>query len=183
MNLLSICKDPDVLTAFMAFKIIITIFKIAVPIILMVSVTLTFFHAVTDGNEDALSKAFKSTIPKIIAAFLVFLVPTFVNMIGRMVGTEEGFYKSCITNATRENIDKERYNDAKRRVEQAYQTLTESDYSAAVNATKKVKDDNLRKPLNKKLTEIKGYIDLKKEILSLKTMARGKAFRIKYREF
>ena len=75
---------------------VILIIKIAVPIILIISVMVDYMNAIKDNDE--LSKTSKLAVTKLTAAILVFLIPTFVSIIAGVVNSGE--YKKCIGNIT-----------------------------------------------------------------------------------
>ena len=177
MNILSVCKDPDILSVMIIVKVIIQIIRISVPIILIVSAMLDYMKATKENDE--LAKTSKLIVRKVVAALLVFLIPTFVNLIGNLFNNN--YYKDCIANATQESIDTARYEQAKQKVDKAYESLSESEYNLAMNYVIKIKNDSLKNELENRLKEIKNYISLKKEILSLKGLD-GAKLREKYKE-
>ena len=73
--------------------IVIFAIKVVVPIILIVVGMLDLAKAVTEKNEDNIKKAQQALIKKAIAAVLVFLVVTIVNLIMSLVGNKD--YKAC----------------------------------------------------------------------------------------
>lgn len=164
--ILSLCDDGDLLSALRIFRIIIILIKIVVPIILIVSSMLNYMTAVS-SHDDALSRANKNLIPKLIAAILVFFIPTFVGLIADATSYENDNYISCIKNSTQENINKAYYSAAKKRISIASDQLSEAEYSAAKTEIYKVKDEAQRQALLKELETTKQYIDIKKEILKL----------------
>lgn len=89
--LLSICDSGEVLSAMRIIKILIQIIRIAVPIILIISLILTYVGAMTSNDSEALAKANKSIVPKSIAIVLVFLMPTFVRIVADISSTENGW--------------------------------------------------------------------------------------------
>ena len=95
MNILSLCQNGDVLSVFRIINIVILFIKIIVPIILIVNGMLTIMKTIKVGEEDLLASAKKQLVNNVIAAVIIFLVPTFVNVIIKTVGTENG-YKNCL---------------------------------------------------------------------------------------
>ena len=77
MMILHICDLPDVLSVFRILNIVITIIKIVVPIILIVSLSINYLNAVKSNDYDALAKANKQLVPKIVAVVLIFYIPIF----------------------------------------------------------------------------------------------------------
>lgn len=80
MYLLGICDNADIIKLLGIIKVIIIGICAAVPIILIVSLSLNFAKAIKLG-EDELAKAKKNAIPKIIAAVLIFFIPMFVTIV------------------------------------------------------------------------------------------------------
>ena len=83
--ILSICDVPDVLKVMRLIKIVITIIKIAVPIILIISVMIDYAKAVSSDDNDLLRKANTLAVKKAIGALLVFFIPTFVSIIAIII--------------------------------------------------------------------------------------------------
>ena len=98
--IISICDLPDVVKVMRIVKIVITIIKIVVPIMLIVSAMLDFARAVSNAE---LNKVTKPMVNKVIAAILVFLIPTFVRLIAS-IASNDGEYTNCLSNITIETI-------------------------------------------------------------------------------
>ena len=58
--------------------IFITIIKLLVPIIIIITSIIPFFKAITKGTSEELMAAFKTLLFKILAGFIVFLAPTII---------------------------------------------------------------------------------------------------------
>ncbi len=104
--ILSICDLPDVVKVMKIVKIVITIIRIVVPILLIVSVMIDLVKAVTNAE---LNKITKPMVNKVIAAILVFLIPTFVRLIANIVGVSTE-YEKCLGDLTVETTNLA-YND------------------------------------------------------------------------
>ena len=178
MNIMDVCDSPDVLSTMKYVKTVITIIRIAVPILLIVAGTLTLVKTIKSGESD-LSKSIKSLVIKVIIALLIFFIPTFVSLIGDLF--DNNLYKECISNATDDNIDRARYERAKQKVDAAYESLLDADYNIARNLVYDIKTESLKSELEERLKIIKEYINLKRDILLLKNLS-GKEFRDKYKE-
>ena len=105
MNILSLCDNGDVLSVFRIVNIIIMIIKVAVPILLIIVGMVTLMKTIKTGNEDLLAKAKKQLVSNCIAAVIIFLVPTLVNVLARLSSNDGNSYLSCLKNATIENIN------------------------------------------------------------------------------
>ena len=107
MNILSICDNPDVLQVMRIINIVITIIKIAVPILLIIFIMIELIGAVAD--EEKFKKVTSGAVKKFIAALLIFLIPTLVqvivvNVVGSNETNEE--YKNCLKDLSVEQINK-----------------------------------------------------------------------------
>lgn len=100
--ILNICDVPDILKVFKIIKLVINIIRIAVPIILIVSIMIDLLKRVTKAED--FSKYGKLITNKIIAAVVVFLVPSFIAIIISLYGTKIG-YNDCLDAATTNNIN------------------------------------------------------------------------------
>lgn len=166
--LANICDNPDVLNVIRIVDIIITIIKVAVPIILIVVSMLDYASAVKDNDADALNKTNKLIVKRVIAIILIFLIPTFINVIARI--TENSLeYSKCITSATKEGINAAYKNMAQQYIDIANDSLKDSDYQIAYNYVQtKVKDENDKKELLETLDNLKTFIDIRNRIIDLK---------------
>ena len=73
---LNFCKYAGTRRALKAVGYAILITKILVPMILMVLVIKDFFGVIVSGKSEDLSKVTVSSIKRLIAGFIVFIIPT-----------------------------------------------------------------------------------------------------------
>ena len=97
MSILEICDNGDVLSVLRIVNIVLTIIRIVVPITLMVSLMINYVGAVKNNDADALAKANKLAVVRTVAAVLVFLVATLVNIIFSVIISKDMDYKDCTT--------------------------------------------------------------------------------------
>lgn len=160
MNLLNICNNPDVLQVMRIVNIVITVIKIAVPIILMVFIMLELVGAITD--EDKLKKVTSGAVKKFIAAILIFLIPTLVQVIViTTLGNDNAAdgYKNCLKDLSLEQIYKIYETNALEAIEKAESSLNYGDYSNAYILTHKVKDTSKKEEYLKRLETLKEKLD------------------------
>ena len=99
------CEDPGVLGIFSIIKIAVDVIKIAAPIILIIFSMLEIVKVVASSDVD-MKKALQSITRKIMAAVLIFLIPSIINLSVSIVSSNSAFEKtSCWINATSENIE------------------------------------------------------------------------------
>ncbi len=156
--ILSICDSPNVLEIM---NIVVTIIKViitVVPIILLFSLIFKAVSAATQGKEDALAELKKKAVPNIVAAVLIFLIPTLVSLIVT-VSFPESDYTKCIAGISSEKIQEAYEDKAEKLVRTAEETLNINDYSAAMSYMPNVKDDDKRESYEKRLEEVKKLID------------------------
>ena len=94
--ILSICDVPDVQKVMKLIKLVITIIKIAVPIMLIVSVMVDLMREVIKG--EGFEKYGPLIFYKILAAVIVFFIPTIVNVIFDVIAPNSE-YKQCYDSA------------------------------------------------------------------------------------
>ena len=71
--------------------------KVIVPIILIIMGMIDLAKAVTEKSEDKIKEAQNRLIKRAIAAVLVFLVATLVNIIFSVIISRDMDYKDCTT--------------------------------------------------------------------------------------
>ena len=123
--ILSICDSADVLSALRIVKIFIQFARIAIPIMLIVSISLDFFSAMTNGDSDALSRAARNSVSRAIATVVIFFIPQIISMTVSLA-TEDDSYKVCIKSATIENISKAYTEEATIYLQDAEKNLSRS---------------------------------------------------------
>jgi len=75
---------------------IMTIIRIAVPIMLIGLVTYDFIMAVLAGADDKVSKVRTRAIKRVVIAIIIFFVPTFINLVFNMVNEVWGTnFETC----------------------------------------------------------------------------------------
>ena len=160
--ILSICDVPEVLKVLKIVMIVITIIKIAVPIILMISLMIDLTKATLSNDNDALNKTGRLSVNKAIALVLVFMIPTFVKVITTVV--IPGFsYSDCINNATDEGI-KEAYESVMSGLmEQARTKEDMASYNLAHDYLKNIENEELKKKYEDELKVILEKIEAKKK--------------------
>lgn len=151
MNILSLCDSGDVLSVFRIVNIIIMIIKVVVPILLIIVGMVTLMKSIKTGNEDLLAKAKKQLVSNCIAAVIIFLVPTLVNVLARLSSNDGNSYLSCLKNATIENINQAYITQAEALLASSEENLNYNGYYSAVTVVSKIKDTALRKQYNEKL--------------------------------
>ena len=158
MMILHICDLPDVLSVFRILNIVITIIKIVVPIILIVSLSINYLNAVKSNDYDALAKANKQLVPKIIAVVLIFYIPIFVDIIAGISYFDDGNYKKCLDNANKEYISSLIDTEARMALNVVKESSSSSDYYDALAKINKIKDAELRSSMMKELEALKPNI-------------------------
>lgn len=94
--------------------VLLLVFKIVIPIILIVLGMIDLGKAVISSDDKAISKSVKTLAMRLIAAVVIFFVPTIVSFVFTMIGAfnneakaDFDVCKTCITNP---NASKETQN-------------------------------------------------------------------------
>lgn len=156
--ILSICADADILSAMRIIKIIILAIRIAVPVLLIISTITSFMGAVTSGD---LSSPMKLVSKRLIAAVIIFLIPSIISLTIKIVDVNNDYY-GCIENATKEGVHDARVSAAKEYILNAKNTLNSGNYAIAKKAVEKV-DGADRTALEAELESVKKEIDQAKK--------------------
>lgn len=161
--ILSICDNIDILKIIRIIKIIITIIKIVVPILLILFCMIDVVKVVLSNDVDINGKILKNWISKGIAALLIFLIPTFVNILADLGNADTNAISKCINDSTAERIESLITEQAEKYLKTAKESLTSGDLAAAQSAVAKVKDTAKREQMLKELDEVKEEIKKKQE--------------------
>ncbi len=160
--ILGICDTPKVMEIMNIVVKVIDIIKIVVPIILLFILIFKFIKASTDGNDDAIAQIKKKAIPNIIAAVLIFIVPTAINLIVTLAFPESDFAR-CIKITPKEDIDNKYAEKIDVLVNRAIETENINDYVNAKLYLVNIDDEELVAKYEEKLQEVYDIIDYKRK--------------------
>lgn len=162
MSILSICSNPEVLEVMKIVNIVILGIKILIPIVLILVGMIDMTKAITEKEEEGIKKAQLGLVRKAIAAVIIFLVPSFVNLIVRLVAPNTD-YLSCLgMRITTIDIQEAYENKSSRLVSKAEQTNSYTDYSLALASLSKVENSITRKDFEERLKVVYDKIEAKK---------------------
>ena len=91
--LVDVCSDDTVLKVMGIIKLVMQVICIVVPIVLILLGSIDLFKAVTAGKDEDIKKRQQTLIKRVIAAVIVFLVPTIVTVLMNLIGVVE--WKDC----------------------------------------------------------------------------------------
>ena len=111
MYLLSFCESSGVLRLFYILKISLSIVLTILPIIVIIAFMMNAFKAVVDGKSDSLKNIFIQNVKRLLAALIVFLIPSMLNFIFTTLVSIEVDFASCWTNATLDGIESASINE------------------------------------------------------------------------
>ena len=118
--------------------------------------------AVSKQDQEQIMKTVRSSIPNIIAAVLIFLIPTFVDIVARL-SFPNSDYSKCISGISKEKVEIAYDEKMSELVSIAEESLKYSDYSVALGYLQNIKDSTKREHYTERLDEIKEAIDKKEE--------------------
>ena len=160
--ILSICEYPNVLEVMRIVNIVIMIIKIVVPIILILFMMLEFMKAVSSNDSEALQKAKKNAISKMIAAALIFLIPTFVKLVVNVAAPNTDYYQ-CLVIHSKEEINEIYNRTMDGLLSKAEESLDRTDLSIAKNYLVFVKDEESRKIFQARINALEAALKADEE--------------------
>ena len=93
----SFCADTANIWNLVGY--VVTIFKIVIPLILIVLGMIDLGKAVVSSDEKAINKAVGTLIKRFVAAVVVFFIPTIVNALFGLIGivnNDDADYLICV---------------------------------------------------------------------------------------
>ena len=166
--ILSLCSDANVLKILRYIKIVINIIFLIVPILLLVTASISYLKAISNADKDGIAKTNKAMISKCIAAVIIFFIPLITKMIVKLASTDENDYISCIENATPKGISNAYIKNANDTVKKVKTSYDINDYNKAKDTIRNIDDELEKRALTKELEDAKIIIDLKQNINDLK---------------
>lgn len=156
---MSVCNDVTILNLIYTFKRIIEFAKIIVPIILIILVMVDIVKTISTAEIDN-KKLYKSVSKRIIAAVLVFLIPSILNLVLNAIPTTGSNPLMCYQSATKERIASIALNNADNSLT-AYSTcvsakgICDQEYDQASKDIKLIPDKKVRELRKQTLAKIK----------------------------
>ena len=165
---LNVCNDPQFLEIMVIVKRIINIIKVFAPIVLIIMMMVDIIKSVTAGNAEGISKSMRQIPNRLLAAAMIFLVPTILEFTLNFV--DDSFeYAACITNADYEIIQVLYTNNADNYVIKVEQSLNEGDLASARYAVNLLTDESLKISYNARLDKVAKKIESSKPTPSVNT--------------
>jgi len=129
MNITSTCGDSILIPFLSILKNFLNIIHIIVPLLLILSVTLSITKLMQDPDDK---KAPKKIINSVIAIVLIFFLPVFLDVVVNLTGEEESISNCLNINQSQNNISS------------SYQEINEGDKKKIISGTYEagVQDDN-----------------------------------------
>lgn len=96
VNLLS--YQGKELNAIYIVAVALFIIRIVVPILLIVTASIDLVKAMTESDEKSMKKAIYNQLPKIVSAIIVFVLPSILLLILKLVNADNDFsnYSKCL---------------------------------------------------------------------------------------
>ena len=153
----SICSEPKVLEVMRIVNIFISIIRIVVPILLIFVLMFKLISAITNNDKDSLAKVKKTAITNIVAAVIIFILPTLINLIVKITFPNND-YNNCLNVKSKEDIQLIYIKKAEALVSKVEENLDINDYNNAMLYLKNVKDEK-KKEYEERLNIVKNKID------------------------
>lgn len=152
-----ICEDPDILNILYIFKTLLNLVTIISIVILIIMIILDIIKMISAGEVDT-KKGGKSIAKRVIATFIIFLIPSLVSLVLNFTGQTLN-YGSCMDNANREFISVANANKAEEYLRLAENNLTLDALYKAQKYIDKIADGNFKKQLEARLAVVRQYIE------------------------
>ena len=133
INITSTCGDSILIPFLSILKKFLNIIHIIVPLLLILSVTLTITKLMQDPDDK---KAPKKIINSVIAIVIIFFLPVFLDVVVNLTGEDESF-ANCF------NI-----NQSQDRISSSYQEINEGEKKKIVSGS--YEDGNQESDINSK---------------------------------
>ena len=104
----NICETYSFLSVVVLVKYFIAIVQIAVPIILILYISFDLIRALVANDDKLMKKAITTSGKRLFYAFLLFVVPSIINLIIGILDTatnSQNTFLSCYNNATMEKVE------------------------------------------------------------------------------
>lgn len=158
------CSDIQLLNILRIVRLGVTTVTILVPVVLLIFVLIDIVKTIASGNVDT-KKLFGSVSKRVIAAFLIFLIPVILNFVLSIVGNAMGesdslYYLHCYNNANTEYINQEAKKAADEAILEANQRCGSgvkdvNAYEKARKAVRAIPDKEIRKDYESTIANLK----------------------------
>ena len=155
---LSMCSNPSTMEVMGKILLFIDIIKVVVPIILIIILMLKFAKAVSSHDANELQKSLKSAVSSCIAATLIFLVPTSVELVAKLSSGDLS-YQDCLIRYSPEEIKLAYYKEADKLIALAEESTNRADLSNAYAYLDNIKDETKKAELTGRLEEVRLIIE------------------------
>lgn len=112
MDVTGFCTNTSNIWAVLGY--VVLVFKIVIPLLLIVFGMVDLGKAVVSSDEKAISKAVSTLIKRFVAAVVVFFIPTLVSAIFNVLGilntSEYNVCVQCVTDVNGNSCDTARKN-------------------------------------------------------------------------
>jgi len=179
MDIQNFCENGDVLFTMRIVVTCLNIIRIVIPVIVAGGAIKSFFDAVVASSGEGLGKPLMLFIKRLIAAFLVFFVPTFLDLGLKMVSTSTQDYHACLDNATEEGIQNAYYKRAKDLIARARETFEPNDMRAIYKYLDKIEDESRKKEIENEVKKLQEFFQIRTEIERMSTIKVYKALKDK----
>lgn len=143
---MNFCEDPNVLSVISLVKDLLNIISIAVPIILIIMVSIDLTKMIINTDEKATRQSTKSILNRTFAAVALFFIPSMVNLLMDNLNVGPN---NCWANANASSIAKYKVIHEARESERIKNVLQEKEKAAKDREKLKLEREKARKEAEK----------------------------------
>lgn len=154
------CDNPDILSITLVITNVINIIKIVVPIVLLLFLIIKVGRMIFFADEKELSELKSSAVKQVIAAALIFFIPTLVAALMTIIDQNNQY--QCLLNTTPEYIQYAYEKRASTYIFSYATTYHDEDYDKAMASIYRLDDPTKAYYYKTQLQEIKIQVDSEK---------------------
>ena len=103
MSGIEFCENPGILRVFLILRTTINIICVVLPVLIVIITTISIGKTVINGEDD-FKKEIPMVIKRLIAALIVFMIPSITKTVFSLTGDDLSAVNTCNNNATKERI-------------------------------------------------------------------------------
>ena len=172
--IMNLCTEPDLLKIMLVLNNFLTVAKVLLPLIIIVMTSFDVFKVIMAGEANTLKSQLGKFGNRLLAAVIVFFIPTVINVVFGFVDTNVVTFVNCYTNVTREDVASAYIAKSELTLTEAEQTLDYLDYDIAKNYISGIENESIRAQYENRLEILSKSIKDRKKNVNIITYEESK---------